>query len=81
MVEENLQNYKAMIDDNFQLSISCTVSIFTIVYLDEIFEYYLKNNLPKPWLGRLHSPTHYQCSVLPLVSKQKLQQKYQNSTI
>ncbi len=81
MVEENLQNYKAMIDDNFQLSISCTVSIFTIVYLDEIFEYYLKNNLPKPWLGRLHSPTHYQCSVLPLVSKQKLQQKYQNSKI
>ena len=78
-VEKNLFKYKQMVSENFQLSISCTVSIFTIAYLNDIFEYYLKNNLPKPWLGRLHNPDYYRCSILPTKSRQIIQQKYQTS--
>ena len=79
-VEENLLRYQTMVAINFQLSISCTVSIFTINYLDEIFNYYYKNNLPKPWLGRLHNPDQYRCSVMPTVARHKLQQKLENSS-
>ena len=78
-VEENLLKYYAMAAPNFQLSIACTVSIFTINYLDEIFNYYYQNNLPMPWLGRLHNPDQYRCSVLPTVARCRLQQKLENS--
>jgi len=71
--------YQAMVAPDCQLSIACVVSIFTINYLDEIFYYYYQNNLPMPWLGRLHNPDQYRCSVLPTVARYKLQQKLENS--
>lgn len=79
-VEENLLRYQAMVAPNFQLSIACVVSIFTINYLNDIFNYYDKNKLPKPWLGRLYNPDYYQCSVLPAVTRQKIMQRLENST-
>ena len=78
-VEENLLRYSTLVASNFQLSIACTVSIFTINYLDEIFDYYSQNKLPMPWLGRLHNPDQYRCSVFPTVARCSLQQKLENS--
>jgi len=70
-VKQNLFKYRDIISKkpNIKLSISTTVSVFTIYYLPEFFEYIYKNNLPKPWLGRINSPAYYKCSIFPEKNK------------
>lgn len=82
-VENNLFSYRDLIStkQNMQLSISTTVSIFTVYYLEEFYDYIYKNNLPKPWLGRLNKPTYYKCTVFPekfkkLIIEKLLRSKY-----
>lgn len=80
-VENNLLLYKNKLrsTDNFQLSISTTVSAFTVFYLDEIFDYFSKNYLPKPWLGRLSKPNYYRCSIFPVEYREVIKQKLLDS--
>lgn len=49
--------------DNFKLSVSHTVSAYNIYYLDEFFEWCYTIGLPRPWLGRVHTPTYMQPGV------------------
>lgn len=78
IVEDNLMKYKARLP-LFQLSISTTVSVFTINYLDEFFTYIQSLGLPKPWLGRLHTPIYYQVNVLPDEARNEIKNKLLNS--
>ena len=77
LAEINLFKAKEMVNQlsNFQLSIAITVTAFTIYYLPEMFEYYFKNNFPKPWLGRLHDPKPYQPNVFPKPIAEKIRAK------
>lgn len=79
--EQNLLKYRDMIGaaDNLQLSISTTVSVFTIYYLEDFFDHILSLGLPKPWLGRLQFPSYYKVGVLPDNAKKKIANKLVNS--
>lgn len=81
VVKENLFKYRDNIaaGDNLQLSISTTVSAFTIFYLEEFFDFMYANNIPKPWLGRLQHPYYYRASVLPDNVKYHIRKKLESS--
>jgi hypothetical protein len=51
--------------DNIRLSVSHTVSAYNIYYLDEFVSWCYTVGLPKPWLGRVHSPMHMRPTVWP----------------
>jgi hypothetical protein len=51
--------------DNIRLSVSHTVSAYNIYYIDEFFSWCYNMGLPKPWLGRVHTPAHMRPSVWP----------------
>jgi sulfatase maturation enzyme AslB (radical SAM superfamily) len=51
---------------NIQLSISHTVSIFTVYYLPEFISWCESEGLPDPYLGLLTEPLHYSTKSLPL---------------
>jgi MoaA/NifB/PqqE/SkfB family radical SAM enzyme len=50
---------------NFGLSVSHTVSAYNIFYLDEFFTWCQEIGLPRPWLGRVHNPSHMRPEVWP----------------
>lgn len=77
LVQRHLEQYleRAAAHPNQQLSISTVVSAFTIYYLDELFDHLLAMGLPKPWLGRLHTPDHYRASIFGPNAKQEIRQK------
>jgi len=81
-VKENLIKYRDYINirPNMQLSISTTVSVFTIYYLDEMFTYFMDNKLPKPWLGKLSKPEYYRCSIFPSEHKEIIKNKLLSSS-
>lgn len=58
--------------DNMQLSISHTVSIFTVLYLDSFLKWCDSEKLPSPYLGLLSKPIHYSCKELPHSVKYKI---------
>jgi MoaA/NifB/PqqE/SkfB family radical SAM enzyme len=64
---QNIKNYQVYTQkySNLQLSISHTVSIFTVYYLPEFIHWCLKEKLPKPYLGLLLEPDYYSVSALP----------------
>lgn len=82
IAKENLIKLRnnALIYDNVQLSISTTVSVFTVFYLDEFFDFITENKLPTPWLGRLQDPYYYRVNVLPDKIRELAQQKLFNSS-
>jgi len=41
---------------NFKISVSCTVSAYNILYLDELIGWCQSVGLPTPWMGKLHNP-------------------------
>jgi MoaA/NifB/PqqE/SkfB family radical SAM enzyme len=51
--------------DNVRLSVSHTVSAYNIYYIDEFFSWCYNMGLPRPWLGRVHTPVHMRPSVWP----------------
>lgn len=71
---ENLARYQSQqkIFGNLRLSVSHTVSAFNIFYLDEFFSWCYNVGLPRPWLGRVHTPVHMRPSVWPLDMKSKM---------
>ena len=50
---------------NLRLSVSHTVSAYNIFYLDEFFTWCYNVGLPRPWLGRVHNPSHMRPTVWP----------------
>ena len=69
----HIDNYiKKLNLDNFRLSVSHTVSAYNIYYLDEFFTWCNNKGLPRPWLGRVHSPAHMRPSVWPDQVKDKI---------
>ena len=80
-VAQNLFMYRDLIEksDNMQFSISTTVSVFTIYYLKEFFDWAVNNGLPKPWLGKLFNPEYYRCSIFPKEYKNIIREKLNNS--
>ena len=81
-VYENIQTYKDVEKrrPNFQISIAHTVSVFTIYYLDEFYNWCLTENLPEPWLGSLHQPMHYRPGIFPPKGKEKVCEKLLSSS-
>jgi len=57
-VYNNIKKFQKLKDQekNIKLSISFTVSAFTILYADEFYSWCLAEGLPEPWMGRLHDP-------------------------
>lgn len=58
--------------DNFRLSVSHTLSAFNVLYLDDFFSWCKTKGLPRPWVGRVHSPTAYRIGVFPESVKNKI---------
>lgn len=76
-VNTNIQQYITQRDkcNNLQLSISHTVSIFTVYYLPEFLKWCLQNKLGKPYLGLVSDPTMYNIKCLPTDIKDKISEK------
>jgi sulfatase maturation enzyme AslB (radical SAM superfamily) len=64
---------------NIRLSISFTVSVFTIYYADEFYHWCKNENLPDPWMGRLNAPVHYRAGVLGEETNKKIREKLSRS--
>lgn len=60
---------------NIRLSVSHTVSIFTIWNLPEFMDWCYRMNLPEPYLGLVSNPKHYSITVFPEESKHKIENK------
>jgi hypothetical protein len=73
----NIQRYIQQRDlcNNLQLSVSHSVSIFTVYYLPEFVKWCLQNKLEKPYLGLVTNPTMYNIKCLPKAIKDKISEK------
>lgn len=80
-VQQNLMRYvkAAQHQHNLQLSISTTVSAFTIYYLDDMFDQLMSMGLPRPWLGRLHTPEYFRAGIFKPTTKQDIAKKLMRS--
>lgn len=76
---KNVQQYLQMQKGNIQLSISHSVSAYNIYYLDEFFEWCYTMGLPRPWLGRIHTPAHMRPSVWHSTARQAILDKLSQS--
>lgn len=61
--------------DNIRLSISFTVSAFTIYYADEFYQWCLNEKLPAPWMGRLNAPLYYRTGIFNKELNNKIRKK------
>lgn len=64
---------------NFRLSVSHTVSAYNVYYLDEFISWCHSVGLPKPWLGRVHQPSHMQPAVWSLPARAFIADNLHNS--
>jgi radical SAM protein with 4Fe4S-binding SPASM domain len=64
---------------NIRLSVSHTVSAYNIFYLDEFFVWIEQVGLPRPWLGRVHNPSHMRPEVWPEPYKNLIHNKLKES--
>jgi len=75
----NIKEYQKHWKDNIQLSISHTVSIFNVFYLDEFIEWCKGEGLPNPYLGLVSRPDQYSITTLSKDTKDYLS-KHLNTT-
>lgn len=61
---------------NFQMSISHTVSIFTVNDLPDFMDWCDVRGLPEPYLGLLSRPDYYSITVLPVEAKHAIEKKF-----
>lgn len=74
-VYNNIKKYISVQGNNFSLSISHTISIFNIFYINEFVIWCLKNKLPKPYFGLVEKPFHYNVINLPPNAKSFVEKK------
>jgi MoaA/NifB/PqqE/SkfB family radical SAM enzyme len=60
---DTVSKYQRIQLPNFKLSVSHTVSAYNIFYLDEFFNWCYTIGLPRPWLGRVHTPQYMRPGV------------------
>lgn len=70
----NIKKYqqKQKENDNIHLSISHTVSALNIFYLDKFIQWCRDEELPKPYLGTVHKPAHFNTKILSKETKKYL---------
>ena len=76
---ENISKYLKIQQPNFRLSVSHTVSAYNIYYLDEFFTWCYTIGLPRPWLGRVHTPQSMRPGVWPKSAQAKIIDQLQTS--
>jgi MoaA/NifB/PqqE/SkfB family radical SAM enzyme len=84
-VSNNIAEYVSK-QSQIRLSVSHTVSAYNIYYLDEFFAWCYNQQLPRPWLGRVHNPAHMRIGVWPstvrhMISEHLLTSKYQDVNV
>lgn len=79
-VYANVQKYQryALQHRNIKLSISHSVSIFTVYYLPQFLEWCKMAYLPAPYLGLVSNPLHYSITALPAGAKQAIEAHFHN---
>jgi hypothetical protein len=77
-VQVNIGRYLELNDScsNIKLSISHSVSVFTVYYLPEFIVWCVKNRLPTPYLGLISDPKHLNITVLPPETKNIIAQRF-----
>lgn len=80
-VYNNMLKYRKLSreNNNIKLSISHTVSAFTILYVDDFVKWCIVNGFPKPWLGPLYKPAHYRPGIFPKLIKDRIIEKLESS--
>lgn len=80
-VVDNVERYirQSHSSNNLKLSVSHTVSAFNILYLDEMFSWCYNIGLPRPWLGRVHTPVHMRPTVWCRAAREKIVQHLDTS--
>ena len=73
-VYANIKRYQEKREElnNIQLSISLTLSVFTVLQLPEFYQWCLDEDLPAPWIGRLNRPHHYRATIFPEEHREKV---------
>lgn len=79
-VVHNIDRYLELKNSNanIQLSISHSVSIFTVYYLPEFLEWCSANHLPEPYLGLVSRPDYYSITTLPTTAKEAIENKFKS---
>jgi hypothetical protein len=75
----NVTAYQQVHASNIKLSVSHTVSAYNIYYLDEFFKWCYTIGLPRPWLGRVHTPQHMRPGVWSQDARLAIIEKLQTS--
>ena len=80
-VYDNIKSFQKLETDNknIRLSVSFTVSVFTIYHADEFYQWCKNEDLPNPWMGRLNAPVHYRAGVLGKETNKKIREKLSRS--
>lgn len=76
-VDNFIEKEKQM--ENLRLSVSHTVSAYSVLYLDNFFQWCETKQLPKPWLGSVFRPHHMRYSVFPLSLRKKISEHLRKS--
>jgi len=73
-IKKNIQLYieKEKTNNNLRLSVSHTVSSYSIYYLTEFFDWCEQVGLPRPWCGVVNTPKHMRPQVFPQAIKNKI---------
>ena len=75
-VYSNIKRYQKLAKEskNIKLSLSHTISAFTIYYADDFVKWCLREGLPMPWMGPLNFPTYYRPSVFKKSVRDKIKE-------
>jgi sulfatase maturation enzyme AslB (radical SAM superfamily) len=73
----NIKQYQEMQKkcSNLTLSVSHTVSVFNVFYIQDFFIWCYKEKLPEPYIGFVNHPAHYSITSLPDDLKIKVKQR------
>jgi hypothetical protein len=71
----NLRRYFTLYEtyENFQISISHSVSVFTLYNIPYFLEWCRKAGLPEPYLGLVSRPKHYSITVFSTDAKKEIE--------
>ena len=74
IIEEHVKMYteKEKINPNLRLSVSHTVSAYSVYYLSSFFDWCESVGLPHPWCGLARRPKHMRPQVFPQTIKDKI---------
>jgi len=81
-VYPNIKHYQRKQEElnNIQLSIGHVLSVFTVFYLPEFYQWCLDEGLPSPFISRLNQPGYYRATVFPAEHKGRVIEKLESSS-